>query len=51
MQLNLMSISYVSNTNYGDLSMIFFTAQERVGLSGVTRGLSSTTRGLSDSDP
>ena len=52
MQLNIMPISYVSNTNYGDISMMFFTARERGrGLSGVTKGLSSTTRGLSDLDP
>ena len=28
-QLNIMPISYVSNTNYGDFSMMFFTARER----------------------
>ena len=28
-QLNIMPISYISNTNYGDFSMMFFTAQER----------------------
>ena len=28
-QLNITPISYVSNTNYGDLSMMLFTARER----------------------
>ena len=27
-QLNIMPISYVSNTNYGDFSMLFFIALE-----------------------